>query len=680
MPLRSALLLIAVSLAAFTRAEEGFWPFDMIPKETLQTKYEFTASDAWLEHAQRSSLKLSSGGSGSFVSPHGLIMTNRHVVSTALQRLSEVGKTDLIRDGLLAKTQADEQRAYGLRAEQLIAIININDRVHAAAERFNGNEERALQAVTFEIERNDREEHQRVQTVKMYPEGEYRLYKYKVFDDLRLVFAADVHSGYFGGDQDNFTYPRYDFDIAFVRAYEDGKPADTPDFFKWSKDGAKENELIFFAGSPGPTERSQTFAHFELTRDKIVPTDIAIHDREAILLRNYAARGAEQAQVIQDRQHHVENTLKRLRGQLDGLREPAIAARKKAEEEAALHSVTDPEKSKAYAGALADMRQAVDKFGRDQVEYQLLGSSWGVYSAQLATAVAIAGMEDNGNVNFRTAEQRERRLEALYLYDSTHRQQSEQKYLEESLAFFAAKLGADHETVKLVLDGKTPAERAKELLAGSKLGSAEFYQNAQNGGFTSIETSGDAMLILAKKIYRRALLLNQRQQREFADVEKKSYAQIARALGLAAASRRSPDGNFTPRLSFGTIRGYTDHGKVLQPFTKLGSLYDLNAKAHNDSPYHLNDMWLAGREKLDSDTPYNFVTDADGYGGSSGSPVFNRNAEIVGILFDGNYPGQVGKYVYDERTKRSICVDSRAIATVLERLYGAHDLVTEFTK
>ncbi len=682
MRVRFAVPFITVCCAAIAngvRTEEGFWPFDMVPKEIIARRYEFDITDEWLDKARCAALRVSSGGSGSFVSAHGLAMTNRHVVGTALQRLSVPGKTDLIRDGFLAKTQAQELKAAGLRLEQLVEIANVNERVRDVVERLKFSEAVAFQAIALEAEKNEKREHVKIQAVKLYPEGEYRLYTFKVYDDVRIVFAADLSSGYFGGDQENFTYPRYDFDVAFVRAYENGKPAETPDHFAWSPAGVKENELVFFAGNPGQTERSITLAHLELERDKILPAQIALRAREGAVLRRFAELGADQSQAVQDRQNHLENALKRQRGQLDGLRDPSVFERKKAEEEDAARSISDPEKARAYASALATMRHAVERISSDQLEFELLGSPWGLFSAQLATAVAIAGMEETGAYNFKAAEQREARFEALYLYDPARRDESERRQLEESFSFLAAQLRAEHPLSKLVLEGKSPAERAAELVSGSQLGRPEFYKNAASE-FPGIEKSGDPMLILARKILRRMRALNQRQQSEFVEAGKKCYAAIAQALGQSKSARRAPDGNFTPRLSYGTVRGYDDGGRFVRPFTCFGCMYELCDRAVNKEPYHLNATWLAGRGKLNPCTPLNFVTDADGFGGNSGSPVFNRNRELVGMLFDGNYPGLLGKYMYDERTKRSVCVDARAIVDVLERVYGATELVAEFAR
>jgi len=290
-------------------------------------------------------------------------------------------------------------------------------------------------------ERGELREHIRVQALKMYPEGEYRIYKFKVFDDVRLVFAADLDSGYFGGDQDNFTFPRCDFDVAFLRAYENDEPALTPDYFAWSAAGADENELVFFAGNPAATERSLTLAHLEMERDKILPIEIALLTREATTLQRYAQRGADEAQSIQDREHHIENALKRLVGQLDGLHDPAIFARKKSEEEAAAASITDPARAKLYADAVAEMRGAVERFSNDYTEFKLLGGPWGIFSAELSAAMLLAAMDDAGSFNFRAAELRKARLESLYLYDPADREGSEAKQLTNSFAFLLNELG-----------------------------------------------------------------------------------------------------------------------------------------------------------------------------------------------------------------------------------------------
>ncbi len=670
-------------LSGGANSEEGFWPFDMVPKERIARRFEFNVTDEWLDKARRAAVRVAvgqgGGGSASFVSPHGLAMTNRHVAGTALGALSVPGKTDLIRDGFFAKTQADELKTENYRLEQLIEIVNVNAKVRAEAERSKVGEDAALQTVAQEASQGLPRQGLKIQAVKLYPEGEYRLYKFKVYSDVRLVFAADISSGYFGLDQDNFTYPRHDFDVAFFRAYENGKPAATPDYYPWSRDGAKENELVFFAGNPGSTERSITLANLELERDKILPADIAVFARELDILRRHAALGATQAQAVQARQNQIENQLKRLRGQFDGLRDPSVFVRKKEEEDAAARAISDPVKAKAYADALAEMRRAVERVAPDEIELRLTASPWGVNSAQLFTAMAIAAGEERGRINFRNAANLQARQEDTFLYDPRNRRESERKFLEETFVFAQTQLGADHALTKLLLDGKTPAERAAELTANTKFGSAEFYAAAVRDGFPGVDQSLDPTLLLAKKLLRRRLEMLQR-QKEFNDVSNRCYATIAHALAQAPGARRSPDGNFTPRLSFGTVLGYEDHGEILRPFTCVGRMFALCDRAGNREPYHLNDNWLSGRAKLNPCTPFNFVTDADGFGGNSGSPVFNRNREVVGLLFDGNYPGLVGKYVFDENTKRSVCVDSRAIVEVLNGVYGATELVKEFTR
>ncbi|HLX63865.1 MAG TPA: S46 family peptidase [Planctomycetota bacterium] len=695
MRFRCAMILAiipALLLPPCARAEEGFWPFDMVPREKIAKRFEFQIGDEWLEKARRASLRVmalengrpSGGGSASFVSPNGLVMTNRHVAAHALQHLSVPGKTDLIRDGFLARTQAEELRATNLNLEQLVEIINVNDKVRETAARQNVSEDEALQAVGRDA-RNSEARGMRIQPLKLYPEGEYRLYKYKIYSDVRVVFGADISSGYFGGDKDNFTYPRYDFDVAFLRAYENGKPAATPDYFPWSYKGAKAEELVFFAGNPGETDRSITLAHLEFERDKALPMELAMYARECASLHRFGELGAEQKQSVQDRLHSAENSLKRLRGQADGLKNAEVFARKKLEEENAAKLIGDPAKAKSFAEALYDMKRCLAHCADGEIEYGLLGRPWGVLSAQLRTAVLVASAEQRalaaqrGGINFRAVQQQELEQEKTYAYDPAHRAESERRFLEESFALALSLLGADHPLCKLLLDGKAPKERAVELMAHSRLGDPQFYEEASRS-FPGIDKSGDALLLLGKMLLPRLGEVRNAHENDFAAVEKKCYASIAHALSLTNGSRRSPDGNFTPRLSFGTICGYEDGGKKVPPFTCCGCMFGMSERAANQEPYHLRQTWLDGRYKLNPCTPFNFVTDADGYGGNSGSPVFNRNREIVGLLFDGNYPGLVGKYIFDGQTKRSVCVDSRAIVEVMLKVYGAEDLVKEFAR
>jgi len=667
------------------RAEEGFWPFDMVPRERIAKRFEFQIGDAWLEQARRSSLRViigergreTSGGSGAFISPHGLAMTNRHVAQAALQRLSVPGKTDLIRDGFLARTPDEELRAPNLSLEQLVEIVNVNDKVRAAAVRLNLSEDDALQALAREARRALTFGRERIQPMKLYPEGEYRLYKFKLYTDVRVVFGADLSSGYFGGDQDNFTYPRYDFDVAFLRAYENGKPAQTPDYFPWSYAGAKADELVFFSGNPAETSRSITLAHLEFERDKALPMELAMYSRECAALRRFGELGEAQKQSVQDRLHSAENSLKRLHGQADGLKNAEVFARKKLEEEDAAKQISDPAKAQGYAEALSEIKRCLGHCANGEIEYALLGRPWGVLSAQLRTAVIMAAAEQRGGINFRAVQQQEAELEKTYAYDPAHRAESERRFLEESFALALSLLGPDHPLCQLLLDGKAPKQRAAELAAQSRLGDPQFYEEAGRS-FPGIDKSGDALLLLGKKLLPRLVEVRNAHESDFAAIEKKCYASIAHALSLTNGSRRSPDGNFTPRLSFGTIRGYEEHGKSVPPFTCCGCMFELSERTNNQEPYHLRRTWLERRYTLNPCTPFNFVTDADGYGGNSGSPVFNRNREIVGLLFDGNYPGLVGKYLFDGDTKRSVCVDSRAIVEVMRKVYGAEDLVKEF--
>lgn len=543
-PLLAAIVaLSAVFPMSTSIPDEGMWPFDGLPLQQLKEKHNFEPTKAWLEHVRLGSVRFDTGGSGSFVSGNGLVMTNHHVALSTIQKVSTQEK-DWVKDGFSSRLYGSELKSRGLKLRQLIEVKDVTKVILAAkvADKSPaGNEWRAkLQEMCEAI--TDDTKHIQADPVQLYSGQSFRIYVYHTYDDVRVVFAPEKQVAFFGGDLDNFTYPRYDLDCAFFRVYEDGKPIDSSKYyFKWNSEGAKTDELVFVSGHPGSTQRLLTHAELEFLRDVRVPQQVAGLGRMRDQVKKQMATSERAAFALRDQYFGIANSLKAYEGHLAGLRDATMMAKMKARDE-----------------------ELVDKSGKPEVKaaFEAIAKGYAEYRALIA--------------------------------DSKPRAELQQ---------FRRKLDSEITSVAKVVINK-----------------ARF------------DVYGNSMY---------------------------------------------PDATFTLRLAYGTVKGYEAGTTKVSPKTTFNGLFERNAAFDNQPPFNLPQHWIKKKGKLNLDTPYNFVCTADIIGGNSGSPVLNRDAEVVGVVFDGNIESLPGNYWFDERVNRCVSVHTGGMLEAIDKIYGEKDLVRE---
>ena len=668
-------------------ADEGMWTFNNVPRAEIKKKYGFEVTDAWLKKVQMASVRFNNGGSGSFVSPNGLVLTNYHIVEDIVNEVSTPEK-DLAKEGFLARTRADEIKAPSLELNVLMSIEDVTSRVNGAI-KAGATDAEAFAARRAEIAAIEGESTKatglRSDVVTLYQGGQYNLYRYKKYTDVRLVFVPEFQAAFFGGDPDNFNFPRFNIDMALVRVYENDQPVHPENYFKWSTGGAKEGSLVFVTGNPGSTSRLDTVAHLQDLRDNAIPIVLRLLERREAMLKKYMAMGEEQTRQAQNELNSVQNSLKVYRGQLAGLKDPSLLSRKMKEEEALRKSIaSNPERQKMYGDAwdaIAKAHQNYPSYIRERRIFDQAGGFNTTFFNYARTLVRLA--EENAKPNAERlpeyTDARRASLElALYSPAPIHTDFEKLK-LADSLSFMVELLGADNPLVKQVLDGKTPEARAEELISGTKLKDPEYRKELAKGGKTAIDTSTDPMIVVAREIDSKAREVRKRYESEVTGVERANYAKIARALFETEGTKLYPDATFTLRLSYGAVEGYMENGKKVPPFTTLGGLYARADSFKQEFPYNLPPRWLEKKSALDLNTPFNFVSTNDIIGGNSGSPAINQNGELVGLIFDGNIQSLVGDFMYDASVNRAISVDSRGMLEVLKKVFGANDIVAELT-
>ena len=686
----SALFLALFSLQALpvtTLADEGMWTFNNVPRAEIKKKYGFEITDAWLKKVQLASVRFNNGGSGSFVSSNGLVLTNYHIVEDIVNEVSTPEK-DLAKEGFVARTRAEEIKAPSLELNVLMSIEDVTTRVNGAV-KAGATDAEAFAARRAEIAAIEGESTKatglRSDVVTLYQGGQYNLYRYKKYTDVRLVFVPEFQAAFFGGDPDNFNYPRFNIDMALVRVYENDQPVHPENFFKWSTAGAKEGSLVFVTGNPGSTSRLDTVAHLQELRDTSIPIILRLLERRETVLKKYMAMGDEQTRRAQNELNSVQNSLKVYRGQLAGLKDNTLLARKMKEESALRQSIaSNPERQKMYGDAwdaIANAHKNYPSYIRDRRIFEQAGGFNTALFGFARTLVRLA--DENAKPNAQRlpeyTDARRASLELALYSPAPIYSDFEKLKLADSLGFMVELLGADNALVKQVLAGKSPEERANEMIDGTKLADVEYRKQLAKGGQDAIAASTDPMIVVARLIDAKAREARKRYESELTGVERTNYSKIARALFETQGTKLYPDATFTLRLSYGAVEGYMENGKKLTPFTTLGGLYDRADSYKQEFPYNLPPRWLEKKSSLDLKTPFNFVSTNDIIGGNSGSPTINQNGELVGLIFDGNIQSLVGDFIYDETVNRAISVDSRGMLEVLKKVFGANDIVAELT-
>jgi hypothetical protein len=695
------MLLCALIVALFTfqtipvaALDEGMWTFNNVPREDIKRKYGFEVTDDWLQKVQLASVRFP-GGSGSFVSPNGLVLTNYHIVEDVVGELSTATK-DYAKEGFVAHSQAEEMKAEGLSLDQLVSIEDVTARVTGVVKSgmsaAEGNAARRAEISAIENE-SSAETGLRSDVVTLYQGGQYNLYRYKKYTDVRLVFVPEFQAAFFGGDPDNFNFPRFNIDMALVRVYENDQPIKTENYFKWSKTGVKDGELVFVTGHPGTTQRLNTVANLESLRDVSIPLIIRMLESRRVALKQYMAQGEEQTRRAQNELNSVENSIKVYKGQIAGLRDPKLMAKKRQSEQALRNSIAaDPRKKQEYGGAwdaIAKGRRDLATYERDRrfldptISTVILPA--GFNSTLFGYARTLVRLADENQkpdaqrlpefMNARRAALEANSFSTAPIYDDF-----EKVKLANSLAFMQSEYGANHPLVKRVLKGKTPEARAAELIDKTKLKDVEYRKQVATAGVRMTNSGDDPLIDLAKDIDKEARAARKRYEEEVVAVERTNYAKIAHALFEDQGTKLYPDATFTLRLSYGAVKGYRENGKWVSPFTTLGGLYARSNQFHHAFPYNLPPRWMSRRATLNPKTPFNFVSTNDIIGGNSGSPTINKNRELVGLIFDGNIQSLVGNFEYDESVNRSISVDVRAMLEVLRKVFKADNIANELMK
>jgi nicotinamide mononucleotide adenylyltransferase len=690
-----SIFALAIAFCPSAFADEGMWLFNSPPLKQLKEKYQFEPTPQWLEHLQKASVRFNSGGSGSFISANGLVITNHHVGADTLQKVSDQ-QHNYLRDGFYAKTQADEIKSTDLELNVLTSIEDVTARVNAAvkAGMSPDNAGKARANAIAQIEKESKEKTGlRSDVVTLYQGGIYNLYRYKRYDDVRLVFAPEQQIAFYGGDPDNFEYPRFDLDICIFRAYENDQPAHVEHFLKWNSHGPSDGELTFVSGSPGRTDRQLTVDELADRRDREVPNWLGMFNRREVLLTAWGQRSFENARRARDDLFGDQNNRKRYDGYIAALLDPEVWSAIDARERELREAISRDPKLKSASSAYDRIKKAQAELVKIAPRYDYLEQErpitvgyrgprafYGTLFkyARLLTRTIDERAKPNGEriATFRDSAKDSLELDLFStepVYDDY-----EILRLTDSLTDFAEKFGANDPLVKQVLAGKSPHARAVELITGTKLKDVAVRKDLYAKDASALQAARDPILDVARMIDGPA-----RQARKIYDAQeetkKQAYSEIANARFAIEGTSNYPDATFTLRLSYGTVLGYEQDGKQIPAFTDFAGLYQRSTEHENKPPFDLPQRWIDKKSKLDLSAHFNFVSDADIIGGNSGSPVVNKANEFVGIIFDGNIQSLVLDCIFSDKQARAVSVDSAAITEALRKVYDANALADELT-
>jgi hypothetical protein len=678
-----SILVLAAALVLPIAADEGMWLFNKPPKDILQKQYGFTVTPEFMDHLRLASISFG-GASGSFISPDGLVLTNHHVGQGAVQNLSTKDR-DLMKTGFYARTRGEELKVPGMELRVLQGIEDVTEQVLGAEKPGMSAVEaaEARQKIIAALEKETAEKSGlRGVVVTLYSGGMYHLYTYKVHRDVRLVFAPEYLAAFFGGDQDNFTYPRYDLDITLFRIYENGQPFKSDNYIKWSTTGVREGDLVLCSGHPGSTGRLLTYSQLEFLRDTSYPFNIANLKRRQAFMHEYAKKGEEEKRVALRNLFGIENSLKATIGYQSGLLDKKLMEKKLREEQALRDGVSkNPELEKDFGAAwdeIAAAQKAYASFFKPMAFFERANGFYTTYFTVARNLVRMAMEKPKPNAD-RLREFRDASLPSLergILSPAPIYDEFETLKLGESLAQLKEEFGSWQE-VKWILGDRSPKDVAAELIAGTKLKDLDLRKKLMAGGLEAIYECQDPMIKLALLIDPVSRGLRAKYEKTVEAVETRSGTQIARAMFKLEGTAIPPDATGTLRLSFGAVRSYVENGKKIPFQTTYAGLYEKSAKAGNKDPYELPESFLRKKAAVRMSAPINFVSTADSIGGNSGSPLVNRKGEFVGVLFDGNIQSLPTRFVYEDTVSRSVMVHAQGILEALLKIYDAKPLADE---
>jgi len=673
-----------VGLISSARADEGMWLYNTFPAEKVQKQYGFLPTQEWLDHLRSSSVRFNNGGSGSFVSADGLAFTNHHVGADCIEKLATSG-ADYMKAGFYAKSQAEEAKCPDLELNVLVGIEDVTAKVKAGAKKSMstadvGQAQRsAMSALELDCASSTG---LRCDVVTLYSGEVYNLYKYKKYTDVRLVFAPEFAAAFFGGDPDNFTFPRYDLDITFFRIYENGKPVHLDNYLRWSNVGVKEGDLIFVSGHPGRTDRQETVAQIMFLKDVDFPARLANYKRRIDALQKFSAESTENARVAQEDIFGLQNSQKAIGGEYKALQNTAVllkmhTAEREQEQAYVAKHAGEPNPWEEISNAVKVNREIYDSL----MHVERMRGFTSDLAGYARTLVRVAAEKPKPNGD-RLREYRDSALPSLEqaLFSTAPVYKSlETVTLTTGLAQLKDALGIDDPAVKAALQGKSPAEAAKALIAGTKLEDVALRKQLYEGGKVAIDASTDPLIVLMRTVDPEAREARKRFDDEVDAVVRRDGATIVRARFAQTGFTQPPDATFTLRLSYGPVKGYEEGGKKVPYCTTFAGAFQHAEEHGNKPPYELAPSWIKMKSKLNLQTPLNFVSTADIIGGNSGSPTVNKAGEVVGIIFDGNIQSLALDFYYDDRQARAVSVDSRGIIEALRNIYGANGLADELT-
>ena len=678
----SLILILLVSHPTF--ADEGMWTFDTFPVQKVEKKYGFKVTPPWLDHVRLSSARLAGGCSASFVSKDGLVMTNHHCAHSCIEHLS-TDKKDFVASGFYAAKENEEVRCPEMEINRLLQTQDVTARLNKATTGLIGkafNDKLKAEMSIIEGECSGANPNLRCEVVTLYHGGQYYLYKYQRYQDVRLVFAPEFAVAFFGGDPDNFMFPRWDLDVSFVRVYENGKPLQNSQYFRWSAAGPRDGDLTFVTGHPGKTSRLLTISQLETERDFSLPKSLFYLSEYRGLLTEFQNRGPEQKRISQSDLFGVENSLKALKGRYEALVNRSFFVQKQtAEKELRTKISANRNWKRSYASAWTDVEGAENEYrkiynGLRQKEQTNYNSDLYKIAKTLVRAADELPKANEKRLreftDSKIPELKQRLFSAAPIYD-------EFEITKFTFALTKARetLGADDPFVKKILGPKSPAEFAKELILNTKLKDIQVRKDLYAGGAKAIGASKDPLIQFALLIDPDARAIRAKYEDDIETIFKRAGEKVAQAQFKVYGTDTYPDATFTLRISYGAVKGFDNNGQWVNPFTDLAGAF---TRATGREPFALPQSWLKAQKQLDLTTPFDFATTNDIIGGNSGSPVINAEGEIVGLIFDGNIFSLGGEFGFDENLNRAIAVDSAALLEALTKIYHADRLSKELTQ